>query len=231
MIIGRGMISNSMKRIDNENYIFFASGVSNSKENNILEYKREKELLSKYYSENKCLIYFSSYFVGFESYLNQKYYKHKEEMENLIKRNFSYYKIIRLPQVVGYSNNNNTLTNFLFNSISNDIPINVFENTKRNLIDIDDIVSILEYINKNELFLNSTVNLIAAKSFKVEEIIETFEFIFNKKAIKNICASIETDFDLIISKDLLEVYNFLDIKFDELYLEKLIEKYYKRRNS
>lgn len=232
MIIGRGMLAKSMERIDNDyaKYIFFCSGVSNSKEVDGSEYKREKELLMKYLSRDKCLIYFSSYFVGFDKYLEEKYYKHKQEMELLVSSNFKYYKIFRLAQVVGNSKNNFTLTNFLYNSILNGSQINIYENVKRNLIDIDDIVSVLEYINKHNLFLNKTTNLISTKSFEIEKIVETFELVLNRKAIKNVQENKEKDFNIIISEEILNLYGLLGIKFDEVYLEKLIKKYYKRSN-
>lgn len=231
MIIGNGMLAKSLKKINDEKFIYFCSGVSNSKETNELEYEREKKLLIDYYYEDKCLIYFSSYFVGIDNYLEQRYYRHKFEIENQIKENFKHYKIFRLPQVVGISKNSHTLTNFLNNSILNNLQINVYKDVKRNLIDVEDVVVILKYLNENNLVSNEIVNLIATQSFEIIKIVEIFELILNKKAIKKVSMSDEKDFSINISDEIKEIYDFLNITFDERYLENLIKKYYKRSNN
>lgn len=232
MIIGNGMLAKSLKKIDDEKFIYFCSGVSNSKETNELEYEREKSLLTEYYRyEDKCLIYFSSYFVGIDNYLERRYYRHKFEMENLIKENFKHYKIFRLPQVVGISRNSNTLTNFLNNAILNNLQINVYKDVRRNLIDVEDVVIILKYLNENNLKINEIINLIATQSFEIIKLVELFELILNKKAIKNVTKSDEKDFTINISNEIKEVYDSLRITFDEIYLENLIKKYYARSND
>lgn len=231
MIIGSGMLAKSLQKIDNEDFIFFCSGVSNSKEIDKLEYEREKKLLADYYCKDKCLIYFSSYFVGIDNYLKQQYYKHKLEMEEQIKQNFKYYKIFRLPQVVGISKNSNTLTNFLNNCILNDLQMNIYTNARRNLIDVEDIVMVVEYLNKNDLLVNEIVNLIATKNFEIINIIEVFEIFLNKKAIKKMSISDEKEFPINISDEIREIYDSLNIKFNDIYLENLIKKYYKRSNN
>ena len=52
MIIGNGIIANSLKQIDSENTLFFASGVSNSLETRTAEFEREFTLVQKNISEN-----------------------------------------------------------------------------------------------------------------------------------------------------------------------------------
>ena len=86
MIIGNGLISSvfDKNKKDYENYLVFASGVSNSKETNEEQFIREKELVLKCIYENKNLtfLYFSSVLVGIT---NNDYYNHKLAMEELIK--------------------------------------------------------------------------------------------------------------------------------------------------
>ena len=62
MIIGNGLIANSFLDSDLNNIIIFASGVSNSKEENLLEFDREKKLLLRiiYENFNKKIVYFST---------------------------------------------------------------------------------------------------------------------------------------------------------------------------
>ena len=47
MIIGRGLIASLFKENDYKNTIFFASGVSNSLEDNPQEFLREENLIKK----------------------------------------------------------------------------------------------------------------------------------------------------------------------------------------
>ena len=227
MILGNGMIASAMKTIENTNFIFFCSGVSKSNEIDESAYLREKELLAQYYDTTKCLIYFSSYFVNFESYLAQRYYLHKLEMEHLIQENFKLFKIFRLPQVVGYSTNKHTLTNFLHNAIVSNLSINVYQGAQRNLIDLDDVVKVIEYTNQNNLFMNQSVNLIATQNYKIEDVIDVFEKIIGKKAIQNIQPNQEKKFDILLSKELTQIYNLFKINFDENYLYAIVIKYYK----
>ena len=231
MIIGNGMIAKSMKKIDNDLYLYFCSGVANSNEIDENEYIKEKKLLTKYCKTDKKLIYFSSYFVNFEGYLNKRYYRHKLEMENFIKENFNNFIILRLPQVVGFSKNKNTLTNFLSNAIKNNHTINVYQHTERNLFDIDDISNFMNYIHSQKIFHNEIINLVGTRNYSIEEIIITFEKVLNKKAHIIKKTSKETKFDILLSEKVLEAYKELNIKFDSEYLYALLKKYYKEENN
>ena len=52
MIIGNGLIASLFTDCDQENIIFFASGVSNSLENKKEEFLREENLIRKTIAEN-----------------------------------------------------------------------------------------------------------------------------------------------------------------------------------
>ena len=88
MIIGNGDIA---KILPNNNLLFFASGVSNSKEERESEYQREKDLLLEQ-DKNNHIVYFSSLCT---LYLDTRYARHKREMEQLVKT-FKTYTIIRI---------------------------------------------------------------------------------------------------------------------------------------
>ena len=116
MIIGKGDIAQITN--DRENAIFFMSGVSNSSETNESEFNREKELLLKQ-DKSKCLFYISSISIDDKDKLsNNRYLKHKLEMENLIKDNFQNYNIIRIGNIT-WGTNPNTFLNFIKNKIKN----------------------------------------------------------------------------------------------------------------
>lgn len=228
MVVGNGMIAKAMQNIDHNSLIFFCSGVSNSNEKNEFNYEREKKLLDSFSESDQCLIYFSSYFVNFDHYLDERYYRHKLEMESMIRNKFSCFKIFRLPQIVGYSNNPYTLTNFFYNSMMNQSTIKLYKNAVRNLIDLDDIVKIVKYVNENKYFINQSTNLIGTKNYEVRDIVQCFEKILGHKAVISTQEHHEIKFDIKISEEMLQIYRLLNLHFDHIYLKNLLEKYYKK---
>lgn len=229
MIIGNGMMARAMMEIDQEDIVFFCSGVSNSSEINQEAFDREFNLLNEQVSLKKKLIYFSSYFVNFEGYHQKRYYKHKFQVEQFIQSTFKDYTIYRLPQVVGYSDNPHTLTNFLHNCILESKRIPVFKNSKRNIIDIRCIKRVVEYANNAKLFQNEVVNLIAAMNFDIEEIIRAFELITQKKSQKYFVETQEHEFPILLKDEMREIFTQLGILFNDNYLEMLIKNYYERK--
>jgi len=106
MILGKGDIAGVL--IDNEDLLFFASGVSNSRCEDKLEYKREVDMLSKL-PVTKRIVYFSSLSI-FDK--NTRYTRHKIRMEGLVKKWFPLYCIIRIGNIT-WGNNPNTFLNFI----------------------------------------------------------------------------------------------------------------------
>jgi len=106
MVIGKGDIASVIT--DREDVIFFASGVSNSKETSPNEYQRELKLLMSQ-PKDKHLVYFSSLCIY---YLKTEYARHKRIMENTIKAHWPGYTIIRLGNI-DWGKNPNTLVNYL----------------------------------------------------------------------------------------------------------------------
>lgn len=108
-IIGRGDIATVLQELDRPDLLFFASGVSNSKEIRESEYEREKQLLMKQTNAFPHLVYFSSLAV-FES--DTRYIKHKLLMEKLVKTFFPKHTIVRIGNIT-WGSNPNTLINYL----------------------------------------------------------------------------------------------------------------------
>jgi len=111
-IEGRGDIASVL--VDRPDILFFASGVSNSKETNEAEYQREKSLLLRQaplLRENRAkrLVYFGSLSIF---YGDTRYVRHKMEMEQLVRENFPKYCIVRLGNIT-FGSNPNTLINYL----------------------------------------------------------------------------------------------------------------------
>lgn len=109
MIIGNGDIASILN--DREGAIFFASGVSNSKETKESEFLREQTLLNKQ-DKNQCLFYFSSLTVdNIDIVSNNKYLQHKIKMENFIKSHFKNYNIIRIGNITWGTNPHTFINN------------------------------------------------------------------------------------------------------------------------
>lgn len=128
MIIGRGDIASVLP--DRPDVLFFASGVSNSREVKQEPYQRELKLLMAQ-DKTKHLVYFSSLCIY---YSKTEYARHKRIMEKAIQNNFSSYTIIRLGNI-DWGKNPNTLINYL-----RDHPDAVVQNCYRHIVSIDEFL-------------------------------------------------------------------------------------------
>lgn len=110
MIIGNGDVASVLT--DKRDFLFFASGVSNSQETRNEEFKREKDLLFAQYDKhkNKRLVYFSSLSI---LYADTPYARHKRKMEQYVKM-FPNWAIIRIGNI-DWGTNPNTIINFFRN--------------------------------------------------------------------------------------------------------------------
>lgn len=226
MVIGNGLMAKTFSQYEtNENVLIFASGVSNSLETNEEEFKRERDLLEKSLriNKNKIIVYFSSY-IG-SSPTKKAYAKHKQNMVSLVKSSSNYWCILVLPQVVGRGGNENTLINYLVNKIKNKEPIDVYKNTVRALIDVNDVRRIYDVIYNwkdlnicfhmpyiEQLYIEDIVKLIG-KKLKIEPIINLVE------------GEVPVNRELTIAANLI-INKHLRIK-REGYTKRLIEKYIK----
>lgn len=147
MIIGTGLVARALgqKKWD-EKYLFFASGVSNSKEPSNHQYHREitlvKETLNNY--PNLIFVYFSSTSIYDQHAKESKYVLHKLNVEQIVSKSALDYRIIRISNLVGNGANKSTVLEFLTKSIRTGTSFNLWGNLKRNLIDVDDFTNILK---------------------------------------------------------------------------------------
>ena len=111
MVEGSGLLANTFRSFkDNSDVIIFASGVSNSGCIDSVQFKRELNLVSKYKTSKKLFVYFSTSSIEDPFLKGSLYIKHKLEIEFYIKANFQRYLIVRLPNVVGKTKNQNVHT-------------------------------------------------------------------------------------------------------------------------
>jgi len=185
MVIGNGLLATTFSSFkNNQKVVIFASGVSNSLEENKSEFERELALLKKSYKNypNSTLVYFSTLSILDNEVVNRKYVQHKLAMESFICKNIPTYLILRVSNVVGSNGNSHTIVNFLVNAVKNKIPITIWESAERNLIAVDDVKFIVtELLKKEER--NKIVNIATNYNIPVIKILQTIEAYFNKKAI------------------------------------------------
>lgn len=228
MVIGNGMVAKrfeSYKRKDD--FIIFASGVSNSKNTDAAAYKRETALLVDTIKKNrnKILVYFSTCSIYDPEENESTYVLHKRAIEIFIQKNVPAYYIFRVSNLVGKSNNHNTILNFFYHHIKHRINFDLWINATRNLIDIDDMYAITDHILQQKIFHNKIINIANPKSYTVKEIITTLESTAGKKA-NYITMSKGKDFCIDISL-LLPLIKKLKLRFGKRYLKSLLNKYYR----
>jgi nucleoside-diphosphate-sugar epimerase len=227
MVIGNGFVANRFSSYNAEDeFLIFASGVSNSK--NILPdlFLREKKLLTdcirKY--NDRIFVYFSTCSVYDPGEKKSAYVQHKLTMEEIIKTGASRYILFRVSNLAGRSTNPNTVLNFFFYHIQNGINFDLWTKACRNIIDIDDAFSLTNHILKNGLFLNKVVNIANSESYPVKAIVASIENFLGKKSnyieIKKGGCYLP---DLSLIKPLPEK---LGIDFSRNYLGTLLRKYY-----
>jgi len=160
MVIGNGLLANTFRKYeDSDSIIIFASGVSNSKEINKSEFKREFDLLKTMlvFKETKKIIYFSTCSVLDISLTKSNYVKHKKNIEGFIMSNFKYYLILRIPNIVSNNKNLNTSFNFFKNKLLNNDEIICDKYATRYYIDIDDLEKTLPIFI--ETYVNQSINI------------------------------------------------------------------------
>lgn len=225
MIIGNGLIASLFTDCDQENIIFFASGVSNSLETSQKEFLREENLIRKTIVENpdKIFIYFSTCSVYDSSKTESQYVLHKLKMEQIIIQLCPQYLILRLSNAVGNGGNPNLLMNYLVRSVKNKEIINVHTKATRNLIDVEDIKNITNQLI-DKLYFNKIINIAYPENYTIIEILEIMEKFYQTKLYLNL---VKSGSGYAIDTHDVESY-FIQhaLTNKETYLHKILEKYY-----
>jgi nucleoside-diphosphate-sugar epimerase len=227
MVVGNGMIARRFETYQvNDDFVIFASGVSNSKSIDDKAYQREKKLLQATVKENpaKTLIYFSTCSIYDPEEQASKYVLHKKDLEAFIQKNCKQFYIFRVSNLVGNSGNPNTVLNFFIQHIRNKINFHLWTNATRNLIDIDDMYRIADHILQNRFNPNTIINIANPTMYRVKEIISAIESWWKVKA-NYIAIEKGNPFTIDISV-IAPVINSLSIRFDKDYLINLLRKYY-----
>lgn len=225
MTVGNGLIASLFTECDQENIIFFASGVSNSLETKKEEFLREENLIKKTITENpnKVFIYFSTCSIYDSSKVESQYVLHKLKMEQIIIQLCPQYLILRLSNAVGNGGNPNLLMNYLVRSVKNNEIINVHTKATRNLIDVEDIKNITNQLIDKQYF-NKIINIAYPENYTIIKILEIMEKFYQTKLYLNLVKS-GSGYG-IDTHDVESYFIQHALTNKETYLHKILEKYY-----
>jgi nucleoside-diphosphate-sugar epimerase len=215
------------KYSDIENVVIFASGVANSKEVDENAFQREYDLVEKTLANNsaKHFVYFGTSSMYDPASKNSLYVTHKLSVEEYIKKNSSLHSIFRVSQIIAPSNKY-TLANYIVDSILQNKNLEVWSLATRNLIALDDVYSIVDYMLNANLAVNKTVNVANPSNIPILEFIEQVEKALNKKA-NLIITPKGAAFDEMDVSSILPVAQKLGINFsdEDYYINAIIKAY------
>lgn len=163
-IVGSGDIASVLP--DRDDLLFFASGVSNSREDRESEYQREVDLLLEQ-PRDAHLVYFSSLAVlnGMGRYLD-----HKRRMEELVRDEFKRYTIVRIGNIA-WGDNPNTLINYMRGQVQRGEQLYI-QDVWRYVVDQDEFSHWIEQIPD----WNCEIN-IPGRRMKVKEIADEYAYV------------------------------------------------------
>ena len=216
MIIGNGMMAKQFAKYQhNGEILIFASGVSNSKETQASEFEREFNLLQKTIANNpdKYFVYFGTSSMYDPMARNSPYVLHKLDMERYVAENCKSYNIFRISQVIGLAHNP-TLVNFIIENIINDRVFDVWERATRNLIALEDVYKIIDYILVHKLKRNQIINIANSQNISIVDFICIVEQVIGKKALIKLSHK-GYPFDKIDVLEINKIVKKLNINFDE----------------
>ncbi len=226
LVVGKGLLAGAFEAHANSDHDFvvFASGVSKSSETRAEEFARERDMLAPFLSERRRIVYFGSCgsATGDEG-AETAYMRHKRDMENRVLDSGNGV-VLRLPQVVGRTANPYTLTNFLHAHIISGRSFTVWSHAERNLVDVEDVVTIGTHLVMSSGESSHVFSIAAARSLAMPEIIAIFERVLKRSA----CCSFESKGTplQIEAPEALAAARLLSIDLGRGYAESIIRKYY-----
>lgn len=227
IIVGNGQIGTLFQLNEPiDNAMIFASGVSDSKCTDEELYDKERQLLIKNLkiaiASSIVFVYFSSCALTPKDYTLNRYYKHKKEMEDIIKKYTDNYLILRVPQMFGTIKMHPTLINFLFNHIIEYKRFTISNAAYRYVIHMDDLYSITKELFHQNI-KSQTIDVANTYRYSVIDIVKILEDLLNIKARYDI-VEIEDGYFLDLT-DMEVIIKTMDknIEFGERYLYKKIQ--------
>ena len=225
MLVGNGLIAKVFESYKNsKRVLIFASGVSNSKNTDKLEFDREISLIKSNSHFTGTFVYFSTCSISDPTLQGSPYILHKKKIEKYISETFENFLVVRLPNIIGKTHNKNTLTNFFYDSINSKKHLKIQNNAFRYLIDITDVFLCVNQVLEKNKQLRKVANLVVSKKISVLTILNSFETLLETKASYSIIEG-KSDYHIDVDPIFINTYNNTD-EYAEKYLRKTLYKYY-----
>lgn len=229
MVIGNGLIGQRFSSFrDNDRFLLLAAGVSNSKTKDPAAYQRELTLVQQSLAAHpeKIAVYFSTCSIDDPDEVNSIYTWHKRSIESLIQTSANRYYVIRASNVVGATGNPNTVLNYFFYHIQQGINFDLWINACRNLIDIEDLFAITNAVLARPEYMNQVIPIANPVNLPVKTIVTKIEQHLDRRA-----NFIEVEKGGCYPIDLQPIRPLIDelaIQFDDDYLDRLLNTYFKK---
>lgn len=228
MIVGSGLVAKAFLKFYQKrpSAWIYAAGVSNSTCKDTNEFLREELRLKDALLKGEgaeVFLYFSTCSVADPEARQSEYVQHKLAMEALV-ASHKKHLIARLPQLAGNTPNPHTLLNYLYAKIARSEGFQIWKNARRNVIDVEDVASIISELVKTTKIDGNIINIASPRNYWVSEIIAAMEKAVGKRAIfeeKDAGGSYQIDTSAI-----QPTIQHLGLKFDGEYLKRTVEKYY-----
>ena len=227
MVIGKGLVAKGFESYcTNDHYLIFASGVSDSTTTDANSFLREMNLLQQMLLKHagKTFVYFSTCSIYDPSLQNSKYVLHKLAMEKMIREQHSNHHIFRISNLAGKTENMHTFLNYFAQHIWSGVFFELWKNAYRNIIDLDDAVTICRHLLSKNLFKNEIVNIANPVNDNVVDIAKAIEKFTGKKG--NYILVDKGGSPAINIDDVQPFFNALNIQFGEDYLFRILQKYF-----
>jgi len=227
LVIGAGSIADRFCDFSNqEQFVIFAGTIEDSQINDVeLVNKEEAQIKDALISfPDAIFVYFSSCSVNDPTLISTRYVQHKIEMESLVQNSRKNFYIFRLPSVVNGSSKENDLVSYFVRSIANQLPFELWSNTSRNFIDVDDVHEIVVYILKNSLFMNSVTEIVSPLNVSLRDLVFEIEDVIGKKAI--VAEVLKGATYRLDHSKIAEVVEQLGMTFDQGYIHRTVEKHF-----
>lgn len=227
MIIGSGLVASALKpSLSGLECCVYAAGVSNSGCIDPGEFSRERVRLMEAlasHTETDRFLYFGTCSVFDPAAAQSGYVQHKLAMEALV-RHHPRHLILRLPQVAGHTPNPHTLLNFFYARISRSEKFEIWERSTRNVLDIDDIATLVTHLVLRDDAAGETISVANPSSMPVSDIVAAMEKVVGKTAIFNTRAS-GSSYSIDCAR-IEPAIRQSGVNLQGNYLERVLKKYY-----
>lgn len=228
MVLGEGLIANRFSDYSLQSkYLIYAGKIHDSTLLDEGRIHEEEAAISTALSANndKVFVYFSSCSILDENMHSTPYVNHKIRMERLIQKTSKSFLIIRVPQLMGLSDVGSSLVNYLFDSIVNGKPFELWEDAQKNLIDIDDVHEIVGVLLGTNSSFNKVFNIASTHQTSVSAIVREIEAFTGRAGVyTNVSKGSSYKIDI---EEIETVLNGLCINFGESYIKNSLNKYFK----